>query len=85
MEAVMPVPYSSSDSGLTPHEELAARLERIVHTRTGGRVRDLRIELEEHLIVVTGVVPTYYTKQLVTHAVLEEVKDRELSNAVDVE
>lgn len=80
----MPVPFSS-DSGLSPHEELAARLERIVHTRTGGRVRDLRIELEEHLVIVTGVVPTYYTKQLVTHAVLEEIQDRELSNAVDVQ
>ena len=75
----------SSGSGLTPQEELTARLERIVNTRTGGRVRDLRIELEDGQVVVTGVVPTYYTKQLVTHAVLEEVKDRELSNAVNVE
>lgn len=75
----------TTDSRLTPHEDLAARLERIVNTRTGGRVRDLRIELGDHQVVVTGTVPTYYTKQLVTHAVLDEVKDRELSNAVDVE
>lgn len=82
----MPVPRSSStDISLSPQEDLAARLERIVTTRTGGRIRDLRIELGDHQVVVTGVVPTYYTKQLVTHAVLDEVKDRELSNAVYVE
>ncbi len=78
----MPASRASSHSGLTPQEDLAARLERIVTTRTGGRIRDLRIELADHQIVVTGSVPTYYTKQLVTHAVLEEVKDRELSMAL---
>jgi hypothetical protein len=82
MEACMPV---STFAALTADEELTARLERIVQTRTGGRVRDLRIDLLQDQVIVTGVVPTYYTKQLVTHAVLEEVKDRSLSNAVDVE
>lgn len=80
------MPFSTADTVLlSAHEDLTARLERIVQARTGGRIRDLRIDLFDGQIVVAGIVPTYYTKQLVTHAVLEEIKDRELSNVVDVE
>lgn len=81
------MPFSTPDSVATflNPDDLTARLERVVHARTGGRIRDLRIDLFDDQVVVAGVVPTYYTKQLVTHAVLEEIKDRELSNVVHVE
>jgi hypothetical protein len=64
--------------------ELIERLERLVHSRTGSRIRDLRVEVRGEEVVLTGHAPTYYAKQLATHATLPEVTPRLLTNAIDV-
>lgn len=63
---------------------LAERIEGAVRERTGGRIRGLRVEIEEGQIVISGRVSTYYTKQLVTHAVLESTGDFFVVNDVSV-
>jgi hypothetical protein len=67
-------------------EELAlvSRLERLVHGRTGSRIRDLRVEVLDDEVVLTGRAASYYAKQLATHAALGEIAPRVLTNAIDV-
>ncbi|OAI56080.1 hypothetical protein AYO47_09280 [Planctomyces sp. SCGC AG-212-M04] len=64
---------------------LVSRIERIVRCRTGGRIRDLRVDVTEEHVVISGVASTYYAKQLVTHAALDEIPGRILTNAIEVQ
>jgi|EndMetStandDraft_8_1072994.scaffolds.fasta_scaffold1579881_2 hypothetical protein len=64
---------------------LVSRIERIVRCRTGGRIRDLRVDVTEENVVISGVATTYYAKQLVTHAALDEIPGRMLTNAIEVQ
>jgi hypothetical protein len=74
-----------SRTGLeTPIDDLIARVERIVRCRTGGRIRDLRVEVQGADVIISGVSCTYYAKQLATHAALSELDDRTLSNEIEV-
>lgn len=59
-------------------------LERILHDRTCGRIRHLRVESTGDSIVVSGHAPTYYLKQLVTQILLEDSGVRILENEIDV-
>lgn len=68
----------------TAIDELVARVERVVRCRTGGRIRDLRVEVQGADVVISGVAQTYYAKQLATHAALDELNGRTLTNAIDV-
>lgn len=71
-------------------EELATTLqqdsiERQVHSRTSGTIRGLRIEVNDQSVVMTGRAPTYYTKQLATHAVLDAASHAvQLTNNIEV-
>ncbi len=81
----MPVDVAVDQSRIPPPvNELVARIERIVRCRTGGRIRDLRVELQGTDVVISGVAPTYYAKQLATHAALDEIAGHTLTNAIDV-
>ena len=72
-------------AGLEPHtDDLIARVERIVRCRTGGRIRDLRVEVQGGDVIISGIACTYYAKQLATHAALGEFDDRTLSNEIEV-
>ncbi|HVJ69522.1 MAG TPA: hypothetical protein VM510_16210 [Caulifigura sp.] len=66
-------------------ETLVARIERIVRCRTGGRIRDLRVDVTDESVVISGIATTYYAKQLVTHAALDEIPGRMLTNAIEVQ
>ncbi|MEZ6056785.1 MAG: hypothetical protein R3C01_08770 [Planctomycetaceae bacterium] len=71
------------DEGLTV-DDLVARLQRVVHCRTGNRIRDLQIQVYGDDVVISGVTTTYYAKQLATHAALNEVANRRLTNSIEV-
>ena len=62
----------------------ALTVENIVRRRTGGSIRQLKVEVTEGAIVLAGHTTTYYAKQLATHAVLEAIGDSELSNNIEV-
>ncbi len=74
-----------SESTVCIDENLVARIERIVRCRTGGRIRDLHVDVTDESVVISGVASTYYAKQLVTHAALDEIPGRVLTNAIEVQ
>lgn len=51
-----------------PHPE---RLEAFLHSRLGGRLRDLRVVVRPDGIVLQGRAATYHAKQLAQHAVMD--------------
>ena len=63
---------------------LQEHVERVVRSRTGGMIRELRVEVLDDEIVLTGRTATYYTKQLATHAALGLLKDAALTNDIEV-
>ncbi|MCA9088203.1 MAG: BON domain-containing protein [Planctomycetaceae bacterium] len=75
---------AAAPSLLSPAQDLLARLERTIHCRTGGRISDLRVESINEGIVLSGRAPTYYAKQLATHAALTELEAQELTNEIEV-
>lgn len=64
--------------------DLAGSIERTILTRTYGRVRDLRIDVMEHTIVLNGVAPTYYIKQLALDGALDAGATRRIVNQIRV-
>jgi hypothetical protein len=65
----------------TLQTELKHRIDR----RTGGRVRDLAVEMDAERVVLHGRAPNYYVKQLAQHGVLELLPQIGLSNVIIVE
>jgi len=44
---------------------------RQIESRTGGRIRYLRVEVHESCVVISGYAPSYYLEQLALAAVQE--------------
>ena len=59
-------------------------VEQLILARTGGRIRDLRVEVTNREIILLGRTSTYYNKQLATHAVLDSVEGVSLTNDIEV-
>ncbi len=54
--------------------ELTELVERVIRNRTGGQIRELRVDVFNGEVVLNGQTSTYYTKQLATHAALDAVE-----------
>ncbi|MBX6311944.1 MAG: BON domain-containing protein [Isosphaeraceae bacterium] len=65
-------------------QELADSLERLIQSRTHGRVRDLRVVLEGQKVVIRGRVSSYYMKQLAQHGALDALGGQRLINEIQV-
>ena len=63
---------------------LAEQIEQAVQSRTGGRVRGLRVRVVDGCVIISGRTSTYYNKQLVTHAAMEAADDALVMNEVEV-
>lgn len=63
---------------------LAEQIEQAVQSRTGGRVRGLRVHVVDGCVIISGRTSTYYNKQLVTHAAMEAADDTLVMNEVEV-
>ena len=63
---------------------LAETLERQIDQRTCHRVRRLRVDEATDHLVVHGLAPSYYVKQLAQHGVREMLPDVRLHNAIHV-
>ena len=59
-------------------------LETRVRARTGGRLRNLDIELSPEGVVLHGETTTFHVKQLAQHGVRECLPDVRLENAIVV-
>ena len=70
---------------LTPESlVLIEQVEQAVQAKTGGRIRDLQVRIDDGCLVVSGRTTTYYNKQLATHAVRDLVLDLTVQNNVEV-
>jgi hypothetical protein len=65
-------------------QTLAQRIEEIVRSRTGGTIRQLQVDVTDGQVTLTGRTSSYYQKQLATHAVLEAIEARTLTNEIEV-
>ncbi len=66
-------------------EELIDRVARVIHERTGRMVRGLRIHLQEDgQVVLRGLSPSYYYKQLASHAAMDELAGQGVTNEIQV-
>ncbi len=74
-------PDLSSRSSMSKVRDI---IERCVRTRTCGTIRDLRVEVLDEGVVISGRATTYYTKQLATHAALEAAENVNLTNDIEV-
>ncbi|MBY0524374.1 MAG: hypothetical protein K2R98_13290 [Gemmataceae bacterium] len=59
-------------------------LERHVQQRTGGRIRDLTIQLEAERVTLRGRADTFYIKQLAQHSIRDLLPHVCLDNAIIV-
>lgn len=67
-----------------PPAPLSDRVQRIVNLRTAARVKDLQVDVQGRDVILRGIAPTYYVKQLATHAALDEIEQFTLTNDIDV-
>ena len=74
---------SATSLALSSHD-LLEQVEQAVLSRTGGRVRGLRIHYVDGCVIISGRTSTYYNKQLVTHAAMEVSDDVLVMNEVEV-
>lgn len=67
-------------------QRLRQEVERLVRSRTNGAVRGLQVDVEDGRLVLSGRAPTYYAKQLATHAAMQatEIESMALSNEIVV-
>jgi hypothetical protein len=72
------------ETASTDIDTISQRVERIVRLRTASRIHNLRVDVQGSDVILTGMAPTYYVKQLATHAALDEIEQRTLTNDIDV-
>lgn len=86
-EPVFSVPSYAGQSlpeTLAEAERLAASIEQAVWQGTSGRIRDLRVEINRHGVLLTGRCDTYYAKQMAQHAAMSVHKTLQLTNQIEV-
>lgn len=64
--------------------ELASQLEQQVKRRTGGMLRNLKIDVLGSEVILTGHAASYYAKQLATHAVMALAAHATVTNDLEV-
>ena len=60
------------------------RLENLLQTRLGSRIRDLRVQLLSSGLILHGRATTYHAKQLAQHAAMELSEYPILANDIEV-
>jgi len=59
-------------------------LEELLQHRLGGRLRNLRVRIEDGGLILQGQASTYYVKQLAQHWAMEETKLPIRANEIEV-
>jgi hypothetical protein len=66
-------------------ERLLVRVEQAVRRELGRRIRDLKVELCQEGVRISGRCTTYYSKQLAQHAAMTAARGTALINEIVVE
>ncbi len=59
-------------------------LERKINAKTSGRIKELQVESTGDSVILSGTTTTYYSKQLATQLILDELGELDLDNDIDV-
>ena len=70
--------------GLGQAERLAASIEQAVWRETGGRVKNLQVEIARKGVLLKGRCSTYYAKQQAQHAAMRLLGVSPLFNQIEV-
>lgn len=71
VEAPMVEAVAAEQAKLTARlERLAARIDLAIRRQAAGKIHDLKIEVTEECVVLSGACRTYYSKQLAQHAAM---------------
>lgn len=65
-------------------ERLTAKIEQAVWHATAASVKNLRVELQNGEVILTGRCRTYYTKQIAQHAAMGSAVGWSVVNQIDV-
>ena len=84
MNAIFKEDTMKLETTLELPDPVAERVEQEVRIRTNGRVRGLRVQIQDGHVIITGRTSTYYAKQLVTHAALGAADHFLVMNEVEV-
>ena len=79
------VPRERFVSAPTPRESLADRIDRVVRSCTGGKIRGLKVEISDDGIRLIGTCLTFYSKQLAQHAAMALSAGLPVTNDIAVE
>jgi hypothetical protein len=60
------------------------RLENLLQSRLGSRIRDLRVQVVDSGLILQGRATTYHAKQLAQHAAMELSEFPILANDIEV-
>ncbi len=83
-EALTCQPESDLRQASEEIRKLAAMIERAVDRHTNRGVRDLKVEVSRHGIVLRGRCHSYYVKQLAQHAAMLVRSGCRLVNCIEV-
>lgn len=75
------------DNSMSPFFTISAlrdSIENAVQVRTGGRIRDLSVQIVDSTVLISGRATSYYSKQLVTQAALQVAERLQVVNEVHV-
>jgi hypothetical protein len=64
--------------------QLADQIEQFIRVRTGGMIYNLRVEVLDDSVVLSGRTSTYYNKQLASHAAQSALEEQPLRNDIEV-
>ncbi|MBX7167275.1 MAG: BON domain-containing protein [Pirellulales bacterium] len=88
-----PAPYAAARAvapaqpavpDVADEDSLSDRVEQAVKSRTGGRVRGLRVEVCRDEVLLSGECPSFHCKQLAQHAARTVVGKLRLTNRIEV-
>lgn len=65
-------------------DQLADQIEQFIRVRTGGMIYNLRVEVLDDSVVLSGRTSTYYNKQLASHAAQSALEEQPLRNDIEV-
>lgn len=62
----------------------AAQIEREIRRRTGQRIEDLDVSVEEGVVTLRGRATSYFSRQIALHVAIAEIKNHELCDLIEV-
>jgi hypothetical protein len=68
----------------TSSEQVADQAEALLRRRLGARVCEVRVLARDGGVILHGRAPSYYTKQLAQHVVMQGLKLLVMANEIEV-